>query len=106
MLIRPIWNYNKILDNISTKQNLTNMSICNFQLYKNVEYFDQTTTKTTETFLGNEIIQTIVAFRFIHNEIGWICSIHEGTKAVRKIRFSRSCSREERCYAGSGDTGV
>jgi hypothetical protein len=25
---------------------------------------------------------------------------------VRKIRFPRSCSREERCYAGSGDTGV
>jgi hypothetical protein len=28
------------------------------------------------------------------------------TRVVRKIRFPRSCSREERCYAGSGDTGV
>jgi hypothetical protein len=27
-------------------------------------------------------------------------------RVVRKIRFPRSCSREERCYAGSGDTGV
>jgi hypothetical protein len=28
------------------------------------------------------------------------------TRVVRKIRFPRSCSREERYYAGSGDTGV
>jgi hypothetical protein len=28
------------------------------------------------------------------------------TRVVRKIRFPRSCNREERCYAGSGDTGV
>jgi hypothetical protein len=28
------------------------------------------------------------------------------TRVVRKIRFPRSCSREERCYMGSGDTGV
>jgi hypothetical protein len=28
------------------------------------------------------------------------------TRVVRKIRFPRSCSREERCYAGSGDTGM
>jgi hypothetical protein len=28
------------------------------------------------------------------------------TRVVRKIRFPRSCSREERCYVGSGDTGV
>jgi hypothetical protein len=27
-------------------------------------------------------------------------------RVVLKIRFPRSCSREERCYAGSGDTGV
>jgi hypothetical protein len=27
-------------------------------------------------------------------------------RVVRKIRFPWSCSREERCYAGSGDTGV
>jgi hypothetical protein len=28
------------------------------------------------------------------------------TRVVRKIRFPRSCSCEERRYAGSGDTGV
>jgi hypothetical protein len=28
------------------------------------------------------------------------------TRVVHKIRFPRSYSREERCYAGSGDTGV
>jgi hypothetical protein len=28
------------------------------------------------------------------------------TRVVRKIKFPRRCSREERCYAGSGDTGV
>ncbi|KOC58993.1 hypothetical protein WH47_00819 [Habropoda laboriosa] len=28
------------------------------------------------------------------------------TRVVRKIRFPRSCSREERCYAESGDTVV
>jgi hypothetical protein len=28
------------------------------------------------------------------------------TRVVRKIRFPRSCSREERCYAGYIDTGV
>jgi hypothetical protein len=32
--------------------------------------------------------------------------IHSNKRVVRKIRFPRSCSREERCYAGSGDTGV
>jgi hypothetical protein len=30
----------------------------------------------------------------------------ETTRVIRKIRFPRSCSREERCYEGSGDTGV
>jgi hypothetical protein len=42
--------------------------------------------------------------------IGSILYIKEGkdlnTRVVRKIRFPRSCSREERCYEGSGDTGV
>jgi hypothetical protein len=33
-------------------------------------------------------------------------NIRKYTRVVRKIRFPRSCSREERCYAGSGDTGV
>jgi hypothetical protein len=28
------------------------------------------------------------------------------TRVVRKIRFPRSCSHEERCYVGSGDTSV
>jgi hypothetical protein len=28
------------------------------------------------------------------------------TRVVRKIRFPRSCSSEERCYTGFGDTGV
>jgi hypothetical protein len=32
--------------------------------------------------------------------------LHASTRVVCKIRFPRSCSREERCYAGSGDTGV
>jgi hypothetical protein len=55
MLIIPVWNYNKILDNISTKQNLRNTS----SYYRNVEYFDQTnisTTRTAKMLLGNNII--------------------------------------------------
>jgi hypothetical protein len=56
-------------------------------------------------------LQVMVAMLF---DVGQLKAIHVKdivyiklvTRFVRKIRFPRSCSREERCYAGSGDTGV
>jgi hypothetical protein len=45
-------------------------------------------------------------WRKLHNEELHDLYSSPSTSVVRERRFPRSCSREERCYAGSGDTGV
>jgi hypothetical protein len=45
-------------------------------------------------------------WRKLHNEELRDLYSSPSTRVVRKIRIPRSCSREERCYAGSSDTGV
>jgi hypothetical protein len=90
-----------------------------FGPYWILQYYFYTSNKKISLFSNLLHRSQYFSIKISEAAFGWPIGMHqshcilecislsfENMRVVHKIRFPRSCSREERCYVGSGDTGV